>query len=216
VISKIVKDQLVAFELPENTAELTSQKKVSELNRLASLVTVFFNFLRMSFTNSAQESRSVIFQYLANDAEGLKFISEISSSLQKFGKSIAHFNKEFRESVLSISRKNTTSQPAPQISVEITTNTSSSTENVPATPAQPKEESTSPSTNPPISAPYSLMSSIYKNLIEIIYQFGKTANSTRTRRIPEGQNLADTNKIAEELLNGIRMVFENVDYSDNW
>lgn len=170
----------------------------------------------MSLTNNAQESRNTIFQYLSNDPEGLKFIGEISTAMQKFGKSIAHFNKEFRESMRLVSRKNTTSQIDPQISVEITTNTSSGVENVLETTIQPKEESSSDSKSPPISAPYSIMSSIYKNLIEIICQFGKSANSTRTRRIPDGQFLTDTNKVVEELLTGIRNVFENVDYSSNW
>lgn len=216
MVSSVVKEQLAAFEFPETSTDLSSQKKVSELNRLSSLVNVFFNFIKGSFTNSAQESRTLIFQYLSNDAEGVKFIGEISKSLQQFGKSIAHFNKEFRESVMSTSRKNTITQPAPQISVEITTNTTTSgSEPTPESTAQAKEE-TSSSPNPTISAPYSFMSSIYKNLIEVICQLGKYANSTRTRRIPEGQYLTDTNKIVEELLNGIRNMFESVDYNDNW
>lgn len=206
----------MSFEIPETSAELSLPKKISELSRLSSLVSIFFNFLRMSLTNNAQESRTTIFQYLSNDPEGLKFIGEISSALQKFGKSIAHFNKEFRESMRSVSRKNTTSQVDPQISVEITTSTSNGVQNAPETIVPPKEESTSDVKSSPISAPYSIMSAIYKNLIEIVCQFGKSANSTRTRRIPDGQFLIDTNKVVEELLTGIRNVFENVDYSDNW
>lgn len=169
----------------------------------------------MSLTTNAQDSRTIIFQYLSNDANGLKLIAEISEALQKFGKSVAHFNKEFREAVLSVSRKNTSSQLAPQLSVEITTSTSTGEGSGEATSSnQPKEESTTVPPAPPISSAYSLLSSIYKNLIEIVCQFGRSANPTRSRRIPE--NLLDTNKIAEELLSGVRRMLENVDYEGNW
>lgn len=191
-------------------------RKIAELNRLSSLVGIFFNFLRMSLTNNAQESRSTIFQYLSNDSDGLKFIGEISGALHKFAKSIAHFNKEFRDSMMIASRKNTTSQAAPQISVEISTNTSSVVESISEAAVQTKEESTCYPKTAQISIPYSIMSAICKNLIEIICQFGKSANSTRTRRIPDGQYLTDTNKFVEELLIGVRKLFENVDYDDNW
>lgn len=219
VISQIIKEQLMNFELPDNSTDLTTQSKINELGRLASLVSVFLSFLKSALASNVQEGRGIIFQYLSNDTTGVKFIGEIMEIIQKFGKSIAHFNKEFRESVLFISRKNTIAQPAPQISVEITTTTNSEeAENTTSTANLIKDEPTTSSSPgpPPISAPYSSMTTIYKNLMEIVCQVGRSANPARTRRIPEGSYLTDTNKIAEELLTGVRKILENVDYGNNW
>jgi hypothetical protein len=212
IFSQIIKTQLETYQLPENSEELGSQKQTSELNRLSSLVGVFSVFLKSSLPN-AHESRSLIFQYLSNDNKGLEFIGDVCAALKRFGICVARFQKEYRNSIMPPSRKNT-AQLAPQISVEITTNTFS-TSNPSNSANTETEEKPKVDPNPPVPAAYSSLSNVYKQLAEIICHIGRSANSTRTRRTPETTFQTDTGKVATELFKGIKTFFEHVEESDN-